>query len=90
METEETIKIQIQKVVNLIIEKKKRKEHNFLDTLVKRLEEILNSLNDNERDVLRKDFSINGAMRAYLETDLVESYKEPLVIELDRLEVMLK
>ncbi|MBO0589062.1 hypothetical protein [Sporosarcina sp. E16_8] len=90
METETTIKIQVQKVIDLVIEKKKQNEHKFLDTLLDRMKELLNILSNKEIDGLRKNLSISGAMRAYLDTYIVESYEEPLVIELDRLEKMLK
>jgi hypothetical protein len=93
MQNEEmnNIKIQIQKVMDLVYEKKNQREHKFLDTLLDKLKELSETVNTNSNiDELRKDSKLKGALRAYFDTNLVESYDEPLVIELDKLEVMLQ
>ncbi|WP_010199946.1 hypothetical protein [Bacillus sp. m3-13] len=88
--TEQTqIILQIQKVIHLVIHKSDLREHAFLDTLLHKLQALKSSLESGEETIVFKHH-INGALRAYLETDLVESYEEPLVRELDLLESMLK
>lgn len=93
MQNEETnnIKIQIQKVMELVSQKKNQREHQFLDTLLDKLLELSEVVNDLE-DIskLRKYSNLRGALRAYFDTNLIESYDEPLVIELDKLEIMLQ
>jgi hypothetical protein len=55
------------------------------------LQELSETVNANSNiNELRKDSQLKGALRAYFDTNLVESYDEPLVIELDKLEVMLQ
>lgn len=93
MQNEEmnNIKIQIQKVMDLVNQKKNKREHKFLDTLLDRLQKLLETVNDiDDINDLRKDSNLRGALRAYLDTNLIESYDEPLVIELDKLEIMLQ
>jgi hypothetical protein len=68
------------------LKKKSQREHKFLETLLGRLQDLLKKLNTKD---IRNDFEIKGALRAYFDTDLVESYEEP-VIELNKLEMMLK
>jgi len=93
VQNEETnnIKIQIQKVMELVSQKKNQREHQFLDTLLDKLLELSEVVNDLE-DIskLRKYSNLRGALRAYFDTNLIESYDEPLVIELDKLEIMLQ
>lgn len=84
----ETI-LQIKKVIHLVIQKKSLRGHAFLDTLLHKLQVLKSSLESGEERLDYK-MSINGALRAYLDTDLVESFEEPLVRELDLLEGMLK
>ncbi len=74
--------IQIQKVIHLVIQKKCLREHAFLEGLFHRLQDLKFRLESGEEMVDYKH-NINGALRAYLETDLVGSYEEPLVRELD-------
>lgn len=74
-------KKQVQIVKALVNDKIKNHDHEFLNTLLNRL----NALEENEN----KDITIKGAVKAYFETTLVEGYDEPLVIELDKLEEML-
>lgn len=89
MTTETMVKIQVQKVVELVIEKKDQSEHEFLDTLLRRLHVLLEALNTNKLDEIKNKHGIKGALGAYLDTIIVKSYEEPLVIELDKLEIML-
>ncbi|GGB67781.1 hypothetical protein [Fictibacillus barbaricus] len=84
------VKEQIKKVIDKVIEKKNIREHEFLDTLLKRLENLLSAVDTESFKDIRKNSGINGALRAYFDTNLVEGYDEPLVIELDKLEMMLK
>ncbi|PRS01642.1 hypothetical protein C6W24_05200 [Bacillus atrophaeus] len=87
----ETVQNQIKKVIELVLEKKRQCDHKFLDTLLKRLRDTNKALNNEKSlEVIKKNNTINGALRAYFDTSLVKSYQEPLVIELDKLEVMLK
>ncbi|WP_035099135.1 hypothetical protein [Anoxybacteroides tepidamans] len=93
MQNEEmnNIKIQIQKVMDLVNQKKNKREHKFLDTLLDRLQKLLETVNDiDDINDLRKYSNLRGALRAYFDTNLIESYDEPLVIELDKLEIMLQ
>ncbi|MGG3625193.1 hypothetical protein ABES25_16755 [Bacillus gobiensis] len=90
MKSEKIVKLQVQKVIDLVIEKKNEREHEFLDTLLRRLQDLLDALNTNKLDDIRKNPRIKGALRAYFDTNLVKSYEEPLVVELDKLELMLK
>ncbi|UOQ94874.1 hypothetical protein MUO14_08085 [Halobacillus shinanisalinarum] len=83
------IKGQVERVIELVTEKKKQADHKFLDTLLNILQDLLAAINANKVDDIRKNPRINGALRAYFDTILVESYGEPLVIELDNLETML-
>lgn len=89
MASETMVKIQVQRVIDLVIEKKNQREHEFLDTLLKRLHVLLAALNTSKLDEIKKNPGIKGALRAYFDTNIVESYEEPLVIELDKLEMML-
>ncbi|KXZ13089.1 hypothetical protein P4T89_09890 [Bacillus nakamurai] len=86
LERSKLLKNQVQIVINLIQDRKRNNEHSFYDTLLNRLYKIYELLKE-ER--LRNE-NINGAMRAYLDTNLVKSYSDPLVIELDKLEMLLK
>ncbi|WP_404460875.1 hypothetical protein [Sutcliffiella horikoshii] len=81
--------LRIQKVIHLVIQKKSLREHAFLDTLLHKLQVLKSSL-ESEEEKLDYKKHIHGALRAYLDTDLVESFEEPLVRELDLLEGMLK
>ncbi|MGG3640582.1 hypothetical protein ABES38_04235 [Bacillus gobiensis] len=90
MKSEKIVELQVQKVIDLVIEKKNQREHEFLDTLLRRLQDLLDALNTNKLDDIRKNPRIKGALRAYFDTNLVKSYEEPLVVELDKLELMLK
>jgi hypothetical protein len=55
------------------------------------LQELSEAVNANSNiNELRKYSKLKGALMAYFDTNLVESYDEPLVIELDKLEVMLQ
>lgn len=78
--------LQIEQVILQAENKKRQQSHDYLNTLLKKLHALKHDLE------LGKDSqqSISGALRAYFDTSLVESYEEPLVIELDRLESMLK
>ena len=82
------LKIQIKKVIDLVVEKKNDRSHEFLDTLFNNLTKILAEINNEGKQNI--NIELNGALRAYFDTNLVESYEEPLVIELDKLESMLK
>ncbi|KXZ23305.1 hypothetical protein AXI59_09430 [Bacillus nakamurai] len=86
LERSKLLKNQVQIVIDLIQDRKRNNEHSFYDTLLNRLYKIYDLLKE-ER--LRNE-NINGAMRAYLDTNLVKSYSDPLVIELDKLEMLLK
>ncbi|MEA3318685.1 MAG: hypothetical protein U9Q88_01575 [Bacillota bacterium] len=81
--------LQIQKVIHLVIHKKSLREHAFLDTLLHKLKVLKYGLELGQENLDYKKH-INGALRAYLDTDLAESFEEPLVRELDLLEGMLK
>jgi hypothetical protein len=89
MTSETIVQIQVQKVIDLVIEKKNQREDEFLDTLIKRLYVLFKALNTSKLDEIIKNPGIKGALRAYFDTNIVESYEEPLVIELDKLEMML-
>lgn len=89
MPRETIVKIQVQKVIDLIIEKKYQREHGFLDTLLIRLHDLLEALNTSNLDEIKKYPRVNGALRAYFDTNIEKSHEEPLVIELDKLEMML-
>ena len=75
------IKKQVQLVKALVNNKINNHDHEFLNTLLNRL----NALEENGN----RNTTIKGAVKAYFETNLVEGYDEPLVIELDKLEEML-
>ncbi|WP_404429575.1 hypothetical protein [Sutcliffiella horikoshii] len=78
--------LQIKKVIQLAENKKRKQNHAFLNTLLNKLHTLKYDLELGKGS----QQSINGALRAYFDTNLVESYEEPLVMELDRLESMLK
>lgn len=88
LENKKGLKNQIQTVINSVNEKKRKDNHAFYDTLLNRLQHLLKVLE--EKNKVDQDVNLNGALRAYFDTDLVKSYDEPLVIELDKLESMLK
>lgn len=90
MPSEIRVKIQVQKVIDLVIEKKNQREHDFLDTLLSRLHDLLEALNTSNLDEIKNNPRINGALRAYFDTNIVKSYEEPLVMELVKLEMMLR
>ncbi|PLR78371.1 hypothetical protein CVD25_20610 [Bacillus canaveralius] len=89
-EPKDQLRNQVERVIDLVIAKKKQREHPFLDTLLKRLQDLLETIDANNYGDLSKDPKIKGALRAYFDTNLIESYEEPLVVELDKLEMMLK
>lgn len=78
---------QIKKVMELVNEKKKLNNHKYLDSLHYRLHSLLSSLIDEDIDQIESS-SLNGALRAYLDANLANSY-EPLVLEMNELEEML-
>ncbi|MBH0158187.1 hypothetical protein IHV10_17525 [Fictibacillus sp. 5RED26] len=84
------VKEQIKKVIDIVIEKNTIREHEFLDTLLEKLEKLLGLIGKEGIEDTSVNSGINGVLRAYFDTDLVESYDEPLVIELDKLELMLR
>lgn len=85
------IKVQVEKVISLVVQKKKHRDHEFLNTLLLNLQQLSAALNNpSSTGDLPKYSKINGALRACFDTNLVESYEEPLVVELDLLESMLK
>ncbi|WP_368503180.1 hypothetical protein AB3N04_13040 [Alkalihalophilus sp. As8PL] len=83
------LELQTKKVLKLALQKKSIHVHGYLDTLIKKLEGLLKDLKVKVLQVIKDKSPVKGALRAYLETNLVESYQEPLVIELDALETML-
>jgi hypothetical protein len=92
MQSEElnNVRVQTQKVIDLVNKKKKQRDHKFLDTLLGRLKELLKStIESSDTTGLGGNSRLKGALRAYFDTDITESYDEPLVIELDKLEIML-
>ncbi|WP_163583476.1 hypothetical protein [Gracilibacillus saliphilus] len=89
MTENERIKIQIDKVVELVNEKKNHNNHQFLDTLLNKLQKQLNDLENMDLNNIKNNPRIKGALRAYFDTNLAKSYTDPLVLELDKLEVML-
>ncbi|MDL4842131.1 hypothetical protein [Aquibacillus rhizosphaerae] len=86
MRNDKEIKEQVNIVINLIETKKKIKQHEFLDDLLNRLHKLLEYFGEKE---FLKIYRIKGAVRTYFDTNLLDDYNEPLVIELDRLESML-
>ncbi|MDY0406303.1 hypothetical protein P5G51_013690 [Virgibacillus sp. 179-BFC.A HS] len=55
-----------------------------------RLQKLLTALNKgSDLENIGTNFGIKGALRAYFDTSIVESYEEPLVKELDKLETMI-
>ncbi|MFE7062062.1 hypothetical protein ACFVAD_07910 [Sutcliffiella sp. NPDC057660] len=91
MQNGSRLKVQVEKVISLVVQKKKQRDHEFLNTLLLNLQQLSEALNNpSSTGDLPKHSKINGALRAYFDTNLVESYEEPLVVELDLLESMLK
>lgn len=82
---------QIQKVTELVKKKRNQKDHKYLDTLLLKLKELKKISSDatDINEIVSKHI-LKGALKAYFETDLIESYNEPLVIELDKLETLLQ
>lgn len=80
-----TIKQQIIKVLNITQAKREQYDHDYFKTLHQKLEKLLAELENGEvsKNVLQ------GSVKAYLETGIPENYSDPLIIELDKLEVML-
>ncbi|MBN8209828.1 hypothetical protein JI666_13810 [Bacillus sp. NTK071] len=70
------------------MKKKKKRNHEFLDTLLNKLSKLLTEISNEGKGKI--NIELNGVLRAYFDTNLVESYQEPLVIELDKLESMIK
>ncbi|MGG2091934.1 hypothetical protein AB1283_04275 [Bacillus sp. S13(2024)] len=81
---------QIEVVIQIVKSKKLEEEHPFYDNVLKRLDTLLNYLQNGNRTNDELEFrKVKGALRAYLDTALVKGYDDPLVIELDNLETML-
>ncbi|WP_377865790.1 hypothetical protein [Bacillus sp. R86525] len=78
--------------IEIVIEitKNKQKEDPFYKDLLKRLNRLANYLQSNHytNDGL-ESHRIKGTVRAYTDTGLVKSFDDPLLIELDTLEIML-
>ncbi|MED0962091.1 hypothetical protein [Bacillus paramycoides] len=79
---------QIEIVIEII--KDKQKEDPFYNDLQKRLNRLANYLQSNDyTNNGLESRRIKGAVRAYTDTGLVKSFDDSLLIELDKLEIML-
>ncbi|CUB26863.1 hypothetical protein BN2127_JRS7_00153 [Bacillus subtilis] len=81
--SETKLKKQVEKVIDLVLEKKSlvnQEDHNYLNTLFKKF--VGEFLNDNENiEKIKQQTFVKGALRAYFENFLVDSYQKPLVVE---------
>lgn len=82
--SETKLKKQVEKVIDLVLEKKSLVNQEDLKKFVG---EFLNDYENIEK--IKQQTFVKGALRAYFENYLVDSYQKPLVVELDKLKTML-
>ncbi|WZY01303.1 hypothetical protein NSQ26_04515 [Bacillus sp. FSL W7-1360] len=92
--TIDELKKQIQEVIRLTLRKKHETGDSFLDTLLKKLKKAYKELDENVKPTISQNpmnlSPIDGAIRAYYDSGLVKRDDEPIIVELDKLESMLR
>ncbi|MDG5472082.1 hypothetical protein P6709_09990 [Jeotgalibacillus sp. ET6] len=83
-----SVQNQLQLVLDLVQSRIEQTPHPYYHMLEKRVI-IASDLVKNEREGEKASLNLKGALRAYLETNLPDRYDDPLIIELDQLEVLL-
>lgn len=82
-----------QKVIKLANEKAKNTNHGYINTLLKKLNKLYDNLQDDSISlefIKENNGFLDGAVRAYFDTNLPESYEETFLIELGDLEMEFK
>ncbi|MGD7044800.1 hypothetical protein [Jeotgalibacillus proteolyticus] len=82
-----SVQNQLQLVLDLVQSRIEHTPHSYYHMLEKRVITASDRLK-NERDGEKTSLNLKGALRAYLDTNLPNNYDDPLIIKLDKLEIL--